>query len=62
MSENSNSRNDSTKKISLEEGRRLATQIFDRPRPKPQKLSAEDRKKLDDLLTRASELLKKYKR
>ena len=59
MSDDSNSLNNSTKKISLEEGRGLAIQIFDRPRPKPQKLSAEDRKKLDDLRNEVSELLKK---
>ena len=58
MCENANRNDRQTKKIPLEEGRRLASQIFDRPRPKLQKLSAEDRKKLDNLRTRVSDLIK----
>ena len=59
MAENPANRDIGPKKISLEEGRRLAVQIFDRPRPKPQRLTQEERQKLDKIRSEVSELLKK---
>lgn len=44
------------KHISLEEGRKLAVQIFDRPRPEPQKLSNEERERLVKIRKKISEL------
>ena len=44
------------KHISLEEGRKLAVRIFDRPRPLPEELSDEERK---ELKKRLAELQKK---
>jgi len=61
MAENPANRDIGPKKISLEEGRRLAVQIFDRPRPEPQKLSQDDRQKLNKMRGEVSELLKKLR-
>jgi len=61
MAENPANKDIGPKKISLEEGRRLAVQIFDRPRPKPQRLTQEERQKLDKIRSEVSELLKKVR-
>ena len=61
MAENPANRDIGPKKISLEEGRRLAVQIFDRPRPKPQRLTQEDRQKLNKMRSEVSALLKKVR-
>ena len=61
MSENSKNNDQSTRKISLDEGRRLAIQLFDRQRPEPQKLTQKDRKKLNEIRSEVSELLKKVR-
>ena len=48
--------------ISLEEGRKLAVRIFDRPRPQPQKLSDEQRERLNELRIETSDLISRIKK
>jgi hypothetical protein len=61
MAENPAKKDIEPKKISLEEGRRLAVQIFDRQRPGPQKLTQEERQKLNKIRGEISDLLKKVR-
>ena len=51
-----------TKPLTLEEGRKLAVQIFDRTRPQYQKLSGKDRERLSKLRIKISNLIKELKK
>lgn len=61
MAENPAKKDIEPKKVSLEEGRRLAVQIFDRQRPAPQKLTVDERERLKNVRAEIEALLKKVR-